>query len=46
MESTYLKQSKINFLKRLIILSEILTDEALTFITALHEKFNAEDYLF
>ena len=43
MESTYLKQSKINFSKEVNnYYPEILTDEALTFITALHEKFNAE----
>jgi malate synthase len=43
MESTYLKQSKINFSKEVNnYYPEILTDEALTFITALHEKFNEE----
>jgi malate synthase len=43
MESTYLKQSKINFSKEVNnYYPEILTDEALTFITVLHEKFNEE----
>jgi malate synthase len=43
MESTYLKQSKINFSKEVNnYYPEILTDEALSFITALHEKFNEE----
>jgi len=43
MESTYLKQSKINFSKEVNnYYPEILTDEALIFITALHEKFNPE----
>jgi malate synthase len=43
MESTYLKKSKINFSKEVNnYYPEILTDEALNFITALHEKFNNE----
>ncbi|PKH67469.1 malate synthase A [Flavobacterium sp. ALD4] len=43
MESNYLKQSKINFSKEVNnYYPEILTDEALIFITALHEKFNEE----
>jgi malate synthase len=41
MESTQLKQSKINFSKEVTnYYPEILTDEALLFITELHEKFN------
>ncbi|CAM2896797.1 malate synthase A [Flavobacterium frigoris] len=43
MESTLLRQSKINFSKEVTnYYPEILTDEALAFIVALHEKFNAE----
>ena len=43
MKSNYLKQSKINFSKEVNnYYPEILTDEALIFITALHEKFNEE----
>lgn len=43
MEDTFLKQSKINFSKEVTnYYPEILTDEALVFIVALHEKFNAE----
>jgi malate synthase len=43
METTFLKQSKINFSKEVNnYYPEILTDEALSFITALHEKFNEE----
>jgi malate synthase len=43
MESALLKQSKINFSKEVNnYYPEILTDEALAFIVALHEKFNAE----
>jgi malate synthase len=46
MESTYLKQSKINFSKEVNnYYPEILTDEALTFITALHENLMKKDYL-
>lgn len=43
MESKLLKQSKINFSNEVTnYYPEILTDEALAFITALHEKFNAK----
>lgn len=43
MEDTFLRQSKINFSKEVNnYYPEILTDEALVFISALHEKFNAE----
>jgi malate synthase len=43
METKFLKQSKINFSKEVNnYYPEILTDEALNFLTALHEKFNKE----
>ncbi|SDW53695.1 malate synthase A [Flavobacterium degerlachei] len=43
MEDTFLRQSKINFSKEVNnYYPEILTDEALAFITALHEKFNSQ----
>jgi malate synthase len=43
MEDIHLRQSKINFSNEVNnYYPEILTDEALAFITALHEKFNAE----
>ncbi len=43
MEDTFLRQSKINFSKEVNnYYPEILTDEALVFITELHEKFNSE----
>lgn len=43
MEDTFLRQSKINFAKEVTnYYPEILTDEALVFIVALHEKFNTE----
>jgi malate synthase len=43
MESTLLRQSKINFSKEVTnYYPEILTDEALALIVALHEKFNDE----
>ncbi|MFT6689398.1 MAG: malate synthase [Saprospiraceae bacterium] len=43
MEDTFLRQSKINFSNEVNnYYPEILTDEALAFITALHEKFNTE----
>ena len=43
MESKLLKQSKINFSNEVTnYYPEILTDEALVFITALHEKFNTK----
>jgi malate synthase len=43
MEHTHLKQSKLNFSKDVInYYPEILTDEALHFLTLLHEKFNSE----
>lgn len=43
MEDTFLRQSKTNFSKEVKnYYPEILTDEALAFINALHEKFNTE----
>ena len=43
METTLLKQTKINFSKEVKnYYPEILTDEALAFIIALHEKFNTK----
>ncbi|MFV9550371.1 malate synthase A [Algibacter sp. PT7-4] len=43
METTLLKQSKINFSKEVNnYYPEILTNEALDFISILHEKFNSE----
>tara|TARA_R110002049_G_scaffold307901_2_gene510100 strand:- start:5920 stop:7518 length:1599 start_codon:yes stop_codon:yes gene_type:complete len=43
MEHTLLKQQKINFSKQVNnYYPEILTDAALAFITALHEKFNTD----
>jgi len=43
MENTHLKQSKLNFSKDVInYYPDILTDEALHFLTLLHEKFNSE----
>ncbi len=43
MEETLLKQSKIQFSKEVKdYYPEILTDEALAFVVALHEKFNAK----
>ncbi|MBQ0788509.1 MAG: malate synthase A, partial [Oceanihabitans sp.] len=43
MENTLLKQTKIQFAKSVKnYYPEILTDNALEFITALHEKFNAK----
>jgi malate synthase len=43
MGSTLLKQQKINFSKEVInYYPNILSDEATAFLTALHEKFNAE----
>ncbi len=43
MENTLLKQPKINFSKTVTnYYPELLTNDALAFITALHEKFNAE----
>ncbi|UQD56924.1 malate synthase A [Flavobacterium sp. K5-23] len=43
MEDTFLKQSTINFSNEVNnYYPEILTDEALVFIKALHEKFNSE----
>ncbi|MFT5941885.1 MAG: malate synthase [Sediminicola sp.] len=46
MAQTLLKQSKINFSRQVDnYYPEILTDQALAFITLLHEKFNAERLL-
>ena len=43
MEHTHLKQPKLNFSKDVInYYPDILTDEALHFLTLLHEKFNSE----
>ena len=43
MESKLLQQSKINFSKEVInYYPEILTDEVLSFLVALHEKFNTK----
>lgn len=43
MENTHLKQPKLNFSKDVInYYPDILTDEALHFLTLLHEKFNSE----
>ncbi|MBC5838074.1 malate synthase A [Flavobacterium muglaense] len=43
MKDTFLKQSKINFSNEVTnYYPEILTDDALAFITALHEKFNSQ----
>ena len=43
MEQTLLKQTKINFSKEVNnYFPEILTDEALDFLIALHEKFNSK----
>ncbi|AFU67258.1 malate synthase [Psychroflexus torquis ATCC 700755] len=43
MEHTHLKQPKLNFSKDVInYYPDILTDEALNFLTLLHEKFNSE----
>ncbi|WP_397362865.1 malate synthase A [Olleya sp. R77988] len=43
MENTLLKQTKIDFVKEVKnYYPEILTDDALLFLTALHEKFNSK----
>jgi malate synthase len=45
METKFLKQSKINFSKEVNnYYPEILTDEALNFLTALHENLIKKDY--
>jgi malate synthase len=47
MESTYLKQSKINFSKEVNnYYPEILTDEALTLLLLFMKNLMQKDYLF